>query len=191
MSNNILKKEFNKQDVQRLRNLIQGKQNEKSSQSIGYQKDKQFHKEGDVWEEDGRKWTIKNGIKQNITKLDKAKKAITTPLFCPNCKKLMKKRFDPDYYKIHRKCYDCVIDFEHDLKKAGLYKEYEKNIYNSDIEGFIKDFKSYIQDQLNQTNTSFITEQGDVEKWGGGLNKQRVLDALNNTIEHLESLKKS
>ena len=190
MSDNVLKREFNKQDVQRLRNLIQGKQNEKSGQSIGYQKDKQFYKEGDVWEEDGRKWTIKNGIKQNITKLDKAKKAIIVPLFCPNCKKLMKKRFDPDYYNIHKMCYDCVIDFEHELQKVGLFEEYEKNIINSEIEGFITNFKAYVKDKLNESNNSFITEQGDVEKWGGNLDKQKVLKYLDNTIEHLESLKK-
>ena len=50
---------------------------------IGYSKKQEFHGEGDVWEEDGRQWTIKNGIKQNVTKLDKAKKEVTLPLFCP------------------------------------------------------------------------------------------------------------
>ena len=190
MNDNVLKKEFNKKDVQRLRNLIQGTHDKKTGQSVGYQKDETYHKEGEVWEENGRKWTIKNGIKQNITKLDKAKKYITTPLFCPSCGNLMKKRFDSEYYRIHKKCYDCVIDFEHELQKAGLFEEYEKNIHNSDIDGFIKNFKDYVQDQLTQSNDSFVTEQGDVEKWGGGLNKQRVLEALDNTIKHLESLKR-
>jgi hypothetical protein len=51
----------------------------------GYTKAKEFHDEGDIWEEDGRTWTIKNGLKQNITKLDKAKEGIVLPLFCPTC----------------------------------------------------------------------------------------------------------
>ena len=38
--------------------------------------------------------------------------------------------------------------------------------------------------------SSFVTEAGDVEKWVGGPNKQRVLDALDKTIEHLEKMKK-
>ena len=190
MSDNVLKKEFSNKDVQRVRNLVQGKSGDKTIQSVGYTKKEEFHSEGDIWEEDGRKWTIKNGIKQNITKLDKAKKAHVMPIFCPNCKKPMKKRFDKDYYNIHKKCFDCVIEFEHDLRKAGLYEEYEKNIRNADIDGFIGDFKAYIEDELTQNNSSFVTEAGDVEKWVGGPNKQRVLDALDKTIEHLEKMKK-
>lgn len=102
----------------------------------------------------------------------------------------MKKRYDSDYYKIHKKCFDCVFEFENNLKKLGLYEEYEKNILNSELEGFINNFRSYVEDQLSQTNDSFITEQGDVEKWDGNLNKKRVLDALDKTIEHLEKMKK-
>lgn len=190
MKDNILKKEFSQKDVQRVRNLVQGKYGDKTQQSVGYSKKEKFHSEGDIWEEDGRKWTIKDGIKQNITKLDKAKKAHIMPIFCPNCKKPMKKHFDKDYYNIHKKCFDCVVEFEHDLKKSGLYEEYEKNIRNADINGFIKDFKSYVEDELTQNNNSFITEQGDVEKWVGGLNEKRVLEALDKTIEHLEKMKK-
>ena len=70
MSDSILKKEFNKKDVERLRNLVKGKSGKRTTQGIGYTKKQEFHKEGDIWEENGRKWTIKDGIKQNITKLD-------------------------------------------------------------------------------------------------------------------------
>ena len=72
-NDSVLKKEFKHRDVQRLRNLVQGKYGEKSTVGTGYQKAKEFYNEGDVWEEDGRTWTIKNGLKQNLTKLDKAK----------------------------------------------------------------------------------------------------------------------
>ena len=190
MSDSVLKKEFNPQDVQRVRNLVQGKYGDKTQQSVGYTKKEEFHSEGDIWEEDGRKWTIKDGIKQNITKLDSAKKAHVMPIFCPNCKTVMKKRFDKDYYNIHKKCFDCVIDFEHELRKAGLWEEYEKNIINSEIDNFIVNFRTYVEEQLTESNNSYITEKGDVEKWVGGYNKERVLDALDKTIDHLEKMKK-
>ena len=76
MKDNVLKKEFKKKDVERLRNLVKGKYGEKTGQSIGYKKEEKFHNEGDVWEENDRTWTIKDGIKQNITKLDEIKKHI-------------------------------------------------------------------------------------------------------------------
>ena len=69
---NVLKKEFKQKDVQRLRNLLTKKHGDKTTVGIGYSKQQEFHKEGDIWEEDGRKWTIKNGVKQNITKMDEA-----------------------------------------------------------------------------------------------------------------------
>ena len=59
----VLKKQFQEKDVQRLRNLMTGKYGEKTIQSAGYRKAEVDRKEGDIWEEDGRKWTIKNGIK--------------------------------------------------------------------------------------------------------------------------------
>lgn len=185
-----LKKEFESYNVQRLRNLITGKANEKSHQSVGYEKKEEFYKEGDIWEEDGRKWTIKNNIKQNITKLDKAKALHKVPLFCPNYSKLMKKRFDGDYFRIHSMCFDCVIDFESNLKALGLYETYEKNIINSDIDGFIEGYKMWINDKLNESNNSFVTEFGDVESWVGGVNKEAVMESLNKTIENLKKFKK-
>ena len=56
--------------------------------------------------------------------------------------------------------------------------------------GFIKDFKAYVEDELTQNNSSFVSESGDVEKWVGGLNEKRVLEALDKTIDHLEKMKK-
>ena len=38
MDENVLKKEFGKKDVTRLRNLMTGKHNSKSGQSVGYNK---------------------------------------------------------------------------------------------------------------------------------------------------------
>ena len=46
MDENVLKKEFGKKDVTRLRNLMTGKHNSKNGQSVGYNKKEEFHKEG-------------------------------------------------------------------------------------------------------------------------------------------------
>jgi hypothetical protein len=53
MSNDsVLKKEFKQNDVQRLRNLIQGKHGDRTSMGTGYNKAREFHYEGDIWEEE-------------------------------------------------------------------------------------------------------------------------------------------
>jgi hypothetical protein len=187
---NVLKKEFKQKDVQRLRNLLTKKHGDKTTVGIGYSKQQEFHKEGDIWEEDGRKWTIKNGVKQNITKMDEAKKAHVMPLFCPSCNKIMKTHRDKNYYTIHRKCLNCVVDFETELKRIGAWEEYQNRIHNSEIDGFINEFKSWIEDSLTESNQGFVSEDGHVERWLGGADKNRVLGELDKTIEYLSSLKK-
>ena len=61
-----LNKEFQKKDVSRLRNLIQGKTGASTGTQIGYTKKEIEYKEGDIWKERKKTWTIKNGIKQTI-----------------------------------------------------------------------------------------------------------------------------
>jgi hypothetical protein len=184
-----LKKEFQERDVERLRNLIQGKFGEKTRSSVGFTKADETHVEGDTWEVDGRTWTIKEGITQNITKLDKAKKAHNMPLFCPNCKKLMKNRNDKSFYNIHKTCFRCVILKEDKLKKEGKWEEYQKNIINSELDNKIKDFKDYVSDKLNEKN-SFVTEAGDIEKWRGNINEKQVDIHVQEVVDYLENLKK-
>ena len=187
---NVLKKQFQERDVQRLRNLMTGKHGEKTRSSVGFSKADEFHEEGDIWESDGRTWTIKDGIKQNITKLDKAKKAHVMPLLCPNCKKVMKNRNDKSFYNLHKKCFNCVIDFEHDLRKQGKWEEYQQNIKNNEIDKQIEEFKVYMKEKLNESNDGFVTENGDVEKWVGKLDESKVEEYTNSVIEYLESFKK-
>jgi hypothetical protein len=185
----VLKKDFQKRDVERLRNLVQGKYGEKTRSSVGFTNKQEFYNEGDIWESDGRTWTIKDGIKQNITKLDKAKKAHNMPLFCPNCKKVMK-RVDKPYYNVYRYCLDCVAKAEDKLKAEGKYEEHYTKINNKIIDLRVNEFKQYVKDKLSESNDSFISENGEIEKWVGKLDKNKVNEFTDDIIKHLESFKK-
>ncbi len=189
MSDNILKKEFNKKDVERLRNLVKGKGSERTGQGVGYTKKQEFHKEGDVWKEDGRTWTIKDGVKQNITKLDKFKKA-AVPLFCPTCNHVMNKQLDPHYYRAYGACVDCTAKKQTKLKLEGKWQDHKIEVHNKEINKLIEEYKSFMKEKMNESNSGFITESGEVEKWVGGVNKERAEKALKEGIEYLESMKK-
>ena len=186
---NVLKKEFSKKDVQRVRNVMSGKADERTTGGVGYTKQKIHREEGDVWTEDGRQWTIKDGLKQNITKLDKAKEAVT-PYFCPKCSKVMKERLDGPLYKFFKHCFNCHAEFEMRLKIKGLWEDYKKELDNSAINLMIDGARNFLEDALTESNQGWVSEAGEVQKWRGGINKELAQKSLNETIEYLESLKK-
>jgi|TARA_R100001230_G_C5603589_1_gene116849 transcription elongation factor Elf1 len=184
----ILKKEFQKKDVERLRNLMKGKYGEKTRSSVGFSKADNHYEEGDVWKSDGRTWTIKDGIKQNITKLDKAKKTHIMPLLCPKCSKLMK-RIDKPYYNANKHCLNCQAKFEDQLKKEGKYAEHYNKINDKIIDKRIEEFKIFVEEKLRESNDSFISENGEIEKWIGKLDKDRVMEYVQLVSDKLNTFK--
>tara|TARA_R110000824_G_scaffold8673_2_gene39093 strand:- start:850 stop:1425 length:576 start_codon:yes stop_codon:yes gene_type:complete len=190
MSDSLLKKQFQKRDVERLRNLIKGKTGEKTTSGIGYNGEESIsYKEGDIWEADGKTWTIRDGIKENVTKLDKFKN-VAVPIFCPKCKQNMDGQLDPYYYKSYGECVNCRAVTETKLKHEGKWEEYIKSTFNKEIDINIEEYKNFMADMLSESNNSFITEAGDIQKWDGGINKKRANSALEEGIKYFESLKK-
>tara|TARA_A100001201_G_scaffold128400_1_gene113389 strand:- start:560 stop:1138 length:579 start_codon:yes stop_codon:yes gene_type:complete len=169
----LLKKDFKESDVQRIRNIVNKDFTSGTKIQTGYRKSSKKYKEGDIWEEGGKQWTIKDGIKQNITKLDEAKKALRMPLCCPKCGGSLEHWMAKKMYKIHGFCFDpCTVEFEADLRKAGLYKEYERKMITGNIKEFVNDIESWVLNSIND-KSSFVTEAGDVEDWGGMSNKAK------------------
>jgi hypothetical protein len=188
MSDNLLKKEFKTRDVQRMRNIITKKAGDKTGVQVGYTTEYIERKDGDVWEERGKKWTIKNGLKQTVTRFDDIKKKIFTPITCPNCNKPMSKgNIDKYMFKIHQKCSDCVFEYETKLKARGEYKEYEQNMLKQGIVYHIKEMENVLLELLmNQSGEQYVTEGGDIEEWKGkSLDNQFVQDIQ----EYIQKLK--
>jgi len=187
MSESNLRKEFSKRDVQRMRNIITGNAGSATGVQSGYTKQSQDYQEGDVWEEDGRQWTIKNGIKQTVTKYDALKHLVVMPLTCPNCGRAMKiNRYNKEMWGIHKKCFDCVIEFETRLRQEGKFEEYQSNIMNANKDALLDDAINAIDNWTNIKET-FVNEAGDVESWmGSGVDKQEIIK-LKEQIKELKN----
>ena len=170
----MLKKEFKRKDVDRARNLIMGKSGASSETQIGYKKKRIEYKEGDVWKENGKTWTIKDGIKQTISKLDTIKKEVFMPLCCPKCGKIMKGQLDKPNYKVHKMCLNCVVDYEAKLKLKGEYDDYKKNLYLKNRLTQINEIENYFLSLVNESNNGYISENGEIERWKGGVNKKEI-----------------
>ena len=92
-------------------------------------------KEGEVWHDnEGKKWTLKKGIKQSISPLQDAK----TPWWCPQCGKTMDK-IDVKTFRATTKCYDCVAKEESRLKMDGEWDNWkEQRVLENQID-WLKD----------------------------------------------------
>jgi len=153
-------------------------------------------KEGDVWEDvDGKKWTVKNGIRQSVTKLDDAK----TPWWCPKCGKPMNHRFDVKFWSMRGHCYDCNIKFETELRREGKWEEFQQNMslrnYISAVKDRITELQHY-HDTFSKPEYLLMNENEKTvlmfEKWDVDVEtvKKDLLDEItllkNNLAEAIE-----
>lgn len=172
-----LQKQFNEKDLQRVRNIVTGKKDEKSKTSVGYSLGDVKYGEGDVWEENGKMWTIKNGLKCNLKK----NIGVVTPLLCPKCFSPLKHSIDDKMYAIHGMCLHCVNEMESDLKMKGEYEEYEKNIIRKNIEYYVNTldsgYEQFLEDIVSQT---YMNEDGTQQNWVG---KGLDIEILRNQIK--------
>lgn len=181
-----LKKEFKHRDVNRMRNILTGNTGGATQVGAGYEAEKREYVEGDVWEEGGKQWTIKNGLKQTVTKLDEIKKLYSLPYSCPCCKKSFKDTpTNRKMWSIHRMCLDCVIDMEAKLKIEGKYEEYEKQMMNGNKNAMVTDLEAALEGWLG-SNNSFVTEQGDVESWGKKVGNDQDTEQFRELLQTLK-----
>ena len=147
-------------------------------------------KEGDVWEDvDGKKWTVKNGIRQTVTKLDDAK----TPWWCPKCTKPMNHRFDIKFWNMRGHCYDCNIKFETELRRQGKWVEFQHKMslrnYISAVKDRLQELQHYI-DTLSKPEYLLMNEHEKTvlmfEKWDVDLDTVRK-----DLTDEMELLKKN
>ncbi len=186
-----LQKDFRQRDVQRMRNLITKKYGEKTVTQLGYTKQHVEHKEGDIWEEGGKNWTIKNGIKQTVTRFDKIKESLIIPIACPNCGKAMKNdTLNKKMWPIHKMCFDCVITMETRLKVEGKFEEYQRNMIAGGVRTHIKEMEDLLLEIMLETGKdTFVTEAGDIEEWRGGvIDKTQIIKDLQEYIQKLKDI---
>jgi hypothetical protein len=160
---------------------------------FGYRPKEQTRKEGDVWTDArGREWTVKNGIPQNVTKLDGAK----IPLWCPQCSRVMKHKLDNKFYRRTGACMDCMFEKETELKRLGKWEEYSNEILKKNYIDYIKDKIQELQDYYDNVSApEFIHADNEkilmVERWGIDIDSvkadlMRDMDILKDHLARVE-----
>jgi len=186
-----LQKDFKQRDIQRMRNLINKKFGDKTVTQSGYVKKSIERKEGDIWEEDGKQWTLKNGIKQTVTRFDAIKKSLILPITCPKCNNhIANHTINKKMWPIHGMCFDCVIRMETELKRDDKFEEYQRNMNIGGLKTYIKELEDALLElMLDDGKQSFVTEVGDVEEWRGGIiDKTKIIEDLQKHIIELKDV---
>ena len=181
-----MKKAISKSKVQRMRNIVSGKYNDKSVIRSGYTKKIVERKEGDIWEEKGKQWTIKNGIKRTINKLDFARKVNRIPFGCPKCSKPLRHPAHKQMYKRWGMCLECVQAWYNQMTKNATYDEWQKQFDEKNFNAFVDDITVEYNEWLESRNAKhYVTEAGDIEDWSGGKTNEQL------SKEFKESVKKA
>lgn len=94
-----------------------------------------IRQEGERWEENGKTYEMKDGIKQAVSWAQSAR----MPWWCPRCSKAMSHRFDRKFYYLRGWCYNCNIDVEGQMRLDGTYEKFEKQIMRANEVAFLKD----------------------------------------------------
>ena len=160
-----------------LKDLLSGKEYEKDYVQVGYEGKK-----------DNR------GGETRESELSKIMQSVRMPLFCPKCKKAMKKKLDDKFWRTKGHCFDCQIEFENKLKVKGEFDDYAKNIINGNKKAYLKDLKqSLVEFEETGGKVEWLNDVGALtpelerEKWEMGETEfAKVVDEAKQYITKLE-----
>jgi hemerythrin-like domain-containing protein len=112
----------------------------------------------------------------------------------PNCRKetctcIKANSVDEKMRKIHGMCGDCVIDMEHEMRKAGTYEEYEKNKIRENALAWLRNAERDVE-LLKQAYTQaseFVTNaDGETESWGAKMTPDEFEETVQKQFERFK-----
>ena len=174
------------QNVKAVQQMLDGNHKFQTKKTTGFSDAKlvaqknERHTIGDVWEETDSTGNIfvieqRDGFRIRKTKNSEIFQELRDDLKSfPNCRKETctcpgTHPIDKKMQVIHKMCFDCVIDMEHEMTKAGTYEEYSKNKIRENALAWLASAERDV-DMLKQTYTQaaeFVTNSdGALETWG-------------------------
>ena len=127
-------------------------------------------------------------------KLEATKEA-RLPWFCPDCKKIMKRRLDERMWYLHGHCFECQVEVENKMMIDGTFDEWEKKKVNANKLAWIRDKKQELLEFKNQKEMvayNQVNPDGhSVEKEKWTQNFDELKKQADEAIQHLEKIEES
>ncbi len=132
-------------------------------------------------DDDGRLYQIKDGKK--VYRISREQYGLM-PAWCPICNSVMGRRpLDFEYWKIHKRCMNCSIELQHQMRVNGTWGQYERNVILNNIQAICKDAIVFYEELKEGVDVEFVTDPqlGTTQKHSME-NKQNFLQLVNNII---------
>ena len=117
------------------------------------------------------------------------------PLFCPKCKKTMKKRLDNKFWYLYKHCFDCQIDFEHKLRLEGKYDEWATNKVKKNQRAWVDDMIQGIEQWRTERPVDQIYDIGikdpEVEIKKAQVNEEALNKLADDAIKDLKKMREN
>lgn len=194
------------QNVKAIQQMLEGNHKFQTKKTVGFSdakdaaKKSEHHIVGDTWEETdatGVTYVIeqRDGFRVRKTKNSEIFQSIREEMRSfPNCRKetctcIKANSVDEKMRKIHGMCGDCVIDMEHEMRKAGTYEEYEKNKIRENALAWLRNAERDVE-LLKQAYTQaseFVTNaDGETESWGAKMTPDEFEETVQKQFERFK-----
>lgn len=186
------------QNIKAIQQMLDGTHKFQTKKTIGFSdakdvaKKSEYHKIGDIWEEIDASGVVyiieqRDGFRIKKTKNSDVFQSIREELRAfPNCRKdvctcIGTHPLDQKMRGIHGMCFDCVIEMEHDMKKAGTFDEYARNKVKENALAWLRDAERDVE-LLKQTYTQasqFVTNtDGETESWAAKMTSEEFEETI-------------
>lgn len=164
-----MKKASGKSNIEIVKNYLAG---ERPFVQVGYEPPpEEKHEDGDVWtDKEGIEW-IQVGASRISKKLYDTREL--TRQICSSCGRDVawsNNHNDVKFFNKTGKCYDCVIEEEHQMRIDGTFETYEKIKVIKNQRSYLRDLKTKIEESItwlqNKSNKiEYLNEDGSKDNW--------------------------
>ena len=130
-----------------------------------------------------------------IPKMTEIMQDVRMPLFCKECKKVMKQKLDDKMWRLFGHCFDCQSKFENKLRIEGKFEEWQEEKVRQNKISWLKDQIQAIEEWKDIEAPEFFNNVGvnypelEKETWGVDTAQLKLMadEAL---VEYTEILNK-
>ena len=134
----------------------------------------------------------KGDVKSELTDI---MSEVRMPLFCPKCKKTMKKKLDDKFWRLFEHCWDCQLDFEHKLRLEGKYDEWATNRAKNNQKAWVDDMIQGIEQWRTERPVDQVYNVGikdpEVKIEKAQVNEKAINKLADDAIKDLKKMKEN